>query len=92
MFSKWLKKEKEKSHKELFTDQWIEDWKEAINISQKYRSAGKFWNAPVVLSFNPVPEVLRRRMVLGFTSIFRMVNVRNFVLLKMKTKNLQMLY
>ena len=66
MLDKWFKKETAKPEKELFTESWITDWKEAINNSNQYATHGKFWNAPLVLSFNPVPQFLKDSGSIGF--------------------------
>ena len=66
MFDKWFKKEKTQQENDLFTEEWINEWKEAINNSKQYADTGKFWNAPVVLSFNPTPLFLKEKEVNGF--------------------------
>lgn len=66
MFDKWIKKKKPEPDKALFTESWVNEWKKAINSSKKYAAAGKFWNAPIVLAFNPVPSFLNEADHIGF--------------------------
>jgi ribonucleotide reductase beta subunit family protein with ferritin-like domain/putative sterol carrier protein len=63
----WFKKKKEKEKKkEYFTEVWIKEWLEAIDSSDDYKRKGKNWNAPILLKFDPVPELLKRKGMIGF--------------------------
>lgn len=66
MIQKWFQKKEEAEGKQLFTEEWITDWKEAIDSSKQYAADGKFWNASIVLAFNPVPEHLEKKNSVGF--------------------------
>lgn len=61
----WFRKEENKS-KQLFTSEWIEDWIENINSSINYKKKAKGWNAPIVLKFDPIPEIISDQNAIGF--------------------------
>lgn len=61
----WFSKKDDEDPKLLFSDQWMKEWKEAINQSESYRITGVGWNEPLVLKFNPVPDYLQKTDSVG---------------------------
>ncbi len=51
---------------EYFTEKWVKEWFDSINSSEKYKRAAKHWNSPILLKFEPVPEILREKNSIGF--------------------------
>ncbi len=62
----WFNKKSSKDKKQLFTQEWIDEWKSSINSSRNYKKKSKGWNAPIVLKFEPAPEILQDRESIGF--------------------------
>lgn len=63
----WFKKKEEKEKKkEYFSEVWIKEWRDAIDSSDDYKKKGKNWNAPILLKFIPVPELLKQKGTNGF--------------------------
>ena len=56
----------EKKNDFYFTEEWMDSWRNAIRSSELYKKRAKNWNAPVLLRFDPVPEVLKKKDALGF--------------------------
>jgi len=50
----------------IYSEEFLEQWKESINSSDEYASHGSSWNDPVVLKFNPVPDPLRKQNHHGY--------------------------
>jgi len=63
----WFKKKSEtpSSSKQYFTEKWMNEWFHSINSSEKYKRAGKHWNSPILLKFNPVPDILKQNESIG---------------------------
>lgn len=51
---------------EYFTEKWMKEWFESINSSEKYKRAGKHWNSPILIKFDPVPDILKEKESIGF--------------------------
>lgn len=51
---------------ELYSNEWIVHWKKAIQESSRYKQKAKEWNAPLMLKFSPVPELLNKQGMCGF--------------------------
>ena len=64
----WFKKKNIDSSKatQYFTEEWMKNWFTSINTSEKYKRAGKHWNSPLLLKFDPVPDVLKNQDSIGF--------------------------
>jgi ribonucleotide reductase beta subunit family protein with ferritin-like domain/putative sterol carrier protein len=62
----WFTKKESNPVKRYFSDQWIEDWKSALDRSDDYKQKGKNWNAPLILKFDPVPALLESSKSIGF--------------------------
>ncbi|MEX0661596.1 MAG: hypothetical protein WEA58_09215 [Balneolaceae bacterium] len=43
----------------------MEDWLESINNSKEFKKRGKNWNAPLIIKFEPVPNLLRENNTTG---------------------------
>lgn len=61
----WFKKKNVAEKKDYFHQDWINEWKEAINTSALYEKDGSDWNAPIILKIDPVPESLESNHALG---------------------------
>lgn len=62
----WFKQKDESESKKLFSTHWIQEWQNSINSSKNYRKKAKGWNAPIVLKFDPVPDVIEKNESIGF--------------------------
>ncbi len=70
----WFKKREskkgpEKSSKalsEYFNSDWLDQWKENLSTSEKYKKAGKNWNNRIVLKFDPIPDLFEEKSSIGF--------------------------
>ncbi|MCH8569540.1 MAG: R2-like ligand-binding oxidase [Balneolales bacterium] len=50
----------------IFSPQWMQDWKSAINSSSEYHKHGKGWKDPLILKFSSGQENLPQKGVTGF--------------------------
>jgi ribonucleotide reductase beta subunit family protein with ferritin-like domain/putative sterol carrier protein len=64
MFGLFKKKQEEPSS--LFSQKWIDEWKDAINSSDEYKIEGAGWNAPLILKFTGSREFLSKPDAIGF--------------------------
>lgn len=62
----WFKQKDESENKKLFSTYWIQEWQHSINNSKNYRKKAKGWNVPIVLKFDPVPNVFKKNEAIGF--------------------------
>ena len=64
----WFKKNNNDTpiSNQYFTEEWMNNWFNSINTSEKYKRAGKHWNSPILLKFDPIPEVLKEQSAIGF--------------------------
>lgn len=49
----------------LFSPEWFNQWKDAINESEDYRKQAAGWNQPLILMFKPVPEFFNQKNSVG---------------------------
>ncbi len=61
----WFKKESADNKMEYFSSDWIEAWADSIQNSDKYREAGKNWNAPLIIKIDPKPEIIKDNEAIG---------------------------
>ncbi len=54
----WYKSKEEKVEDRLFTKIWMDNWMESINNSAEFYRRAKSWNAPLILTFNPPPQII----------------------------------
>lgn len=50
----------------IYSEEFLEQWKESINSSDEYARHGSSWNDLVILKFNPVPDPLRKQNHHGY--------------------------
>ena len=50
----------------IYTERFLDEWKESINKSREYAEYGSSWNEPVILKFDPVPEPLQKLNRTGY--------------------------
>jgi ribonucleoside-diphosphate reductase beta chain len=64
----WFKKSKNDQPPKVdyFNSAWLHAWKKNLKESETYREAGKKWNAPLLLKFQPVPPELTDHNSIGF--------------------------
>lgn len=63
----WFKKKSaEHQHKDYFTQNWINEWKDQINTSTNYQRDGSDWNAPLILKILPKPDSIEDKNAIGF--------------------------
>ena len=62
----WYKNKEKPESKKLFSKTWIEEWQDSINSSKNYKKKAKGWNAPIVLKFEPVPDIIKINKAIGF--------------------------
>lgn len=64
----WFNKKKNSASAsdEYFTENWMKDWFQSINSSEKYKRSGKHWNSSILLKFEPLPEILKKKESIGF--------------------------
>jgi ribonucleoside-diphosphate reductase beta chain len=61
----FTKPEQKKLKPHLFSPEWFDEWKRAINKSEEYiRDAGG-WNMPLILLFKPLPDFFKEKNTLG---------------------------
>jgi putative sterol carrier protein len=64
----WFKKKNEEQLKSIdyFNNAWLATWKQNLQQSDRYKKAGRKWNAPVLLKFHPVPSSFNSNDSIGF--------------------------
>lgn len=70
----WFKKKEEKENRSAihqsdgiyFDENWLDLWIQSLSKSEKYQKSAKNWKNRVLLKFNPVPELLRKKSAIGF--------------------------
>ena len=56
----WFKKKNEEQTQKVdyFNTAWLSTWVQNLSEDNRYRKAGSKWNAPLLLKFQPIPEIL----------------------------------
>ncbi len=62
----WFKKKESQDIQSYFTRKWLGEWKVSLKNSTDYKNKGKNWNAPLILKFDPIPDVLNSENAIGF--------------------------
>ncbi|TVR16910.1 MAG: R2-like ligand-binding oxidase [Balneolaceae bacterium] len=62
----WFTKKKVARSKKYFTDEWVGEWKRALEESELYKVKGKEWNASVLLRMDPPSPALKKESYIGF--------------------------
>ena len=62
----WFTKKKEARSKKYFSDEWVREWKGALEKSEHYKVKGKDWNASVLLRMEPPSTALKKAESIGF--------------------------
>lgn len=53
------------SNGKYFDENWVELWKQSLSKSEKFKRVAKNWKNRVLLKFNPIPDHLDKKSVLG---------------------------
>jgi len=61
----WFNKKETEKKNNYFSEEWISEWKKSINKSDDYKKKGKGWNAPLIIKFDPVPEIFKENDAIG---------------------------
>ena len=64
----WFKKKNEEQAQKVayFNTAWLSTWEQNLSQDDHYRKAGSKWNAPLLLKFQPIPEILKSNHSIGF--------------------------
>lgn len=61
----WFNSKEREEEKGLFTRVWMQTWFENINNSKEYKQKAKNWNAPLIIKFEPLPEIFSNNKATG---------------------------
>lgn len=61
----WFKSKEKEDESGLFTQKWMDEWIESINKSKEFKQKGKNWSAPLIIKFEPLPQLLKEKNTTG---------------------------
>jgi len=80
----WFNKKETEKKNNYFSEEWISEWKKSINKSDDYKKKGKGWNAPLIIKFDPVPEIFKENDAIGIYLNLKYGSVKKLAMRKMK--------